>query len=56
MFTSNVVEILSEVEDNDGRDDHEETVVEHETVLTELFTIKFLFDDDAITSGGHIVQ
>ena len=56
LITFNSVEILREVEDNDSRDDHEQTVVEHQTILTEVFTIKFLFDNDTIASCGQIVQ
>ena len=56
VVTSNSVEILREVQDNDSRDDHEQTIVEHQTVLTEVFTLKFLFDNDTIASCGQIVQ
>ena len=50
------VEILSEVEYDESRDDHKETVVEHQAVLAEVFTLQFLLDDDSIASCGQIVQ
>ena len=56
MSTFNSVEILSEVEDNESRDDHEETVVEHQSVLTKVFAVQFLFNDYSIAGCGQIVQ
>ena len=55
-MTFNFVEILSEVEDNEGRDNHKEGVVEHQTVLTKVFTLQFLFDNDTVAGCGEIVQ
>ena len=56
MLTNNPGYVLSNEEDNDGRGNHEETVVEQQTVLTQVFSLQLLLDNYSITGCEQIIQ
>ena len=56
MLTNNPGYVLSNEEDNDGRGNHEETVVEQQTILTQVFRVQLLLDNYSITGSEQIIQ
>ena len=55
-FTDNPRQVLSHEEDNDSRGNHEEAVVEQQTVLTQVFSVQLLLDNYSITGSEQIIQ
>ena len=55
-FTNNPGQVLSHEEDNDSRWNHEEAVVEQQTILTQVFSVQLLLDDYSITGCEQIIQ
>ena len=56
MLTNNLGYVLSNEEDNDGRGNHEETVVEQQTILAQVFRVQLLLDNYSITGSEQIIQ
>ena len=56
MLTNNPGYVLSNEEDNDGRGNHEETVVEQQTILAQVFRVQLLLDNYSITGSEQIIQ
>ena len=44
-FTNNPRQVLSHEEDNDSQGNNEETVVEQQTILTQVFSVQLLLDN-----------
>ena len=55
-FTNNPGKVLSNEEDNESRGNHEEAVVEQQTVLTQVFSVQLLLDDYSIAGCEQIIQ
>ena len=54
-FTNNPGKVLSNEEDNESRGNHEEAVVEEQTVLTQVFSVQLLLDSYSITGCEQII-
>ena len=55
-FTNNPGQVLSHEEHNDSRGNHEEAVVEQQTILTQVFSVQLLLDNYSITGCEQIIQ
>ena len=55
-LTNNPGQVLSNEEHNDSRGNHEEAVVEEQTVLTQVFSVQLLLDNYSIAGCEQIIQ
>ena len=55
-LTNNPGQVLSDEEHNDSWGNHEEAVVEEQTVLTQVFSVQLLLDNYSIAGCEQIIQ